>query len=186
MSSDGTFTADEKAVALELIDDALSSSDSDYWIRIATVSGSGSGTSTSTSTSTGSGNGSGRMPTTERQEPMVAGYICYGPTPMTASTFDLYWIVTHARARGRGVAKALIRAMEQDLSERGVTGIRVETSVKESHDAARRLYAALEYPIAAQFADFYAKGDDLIVYFKQFSSTLNSSTPSSSDSSSTA
>lgn len=138
LSSDGSFTEDEIAVALELIDDALGKPESDYWIRVAIC------------------------------DDLVAGYICYGPTPMTKSTFDLYWIVTHERARGRGVARGLISAMEADLAEHGVTGIRVETSVKESHEAARRLYAALEYPETARFPDFYAPGDDLIVYFKVF------------------
>ncbi len=139
LGSDRTFTADEIAVALELIDDALNRDNSDYWIRVAEVDGE------------------------------VAGYICYGPTPMTASTYDLYWIVIHANARGRRVASQLIRAMEHDLGQRGVTGIRVETSVKESHEAARRLYASLGYPIAARFSHFYAEDDDLIVYYKEFS-----------------
>ncbi len=142
LCSDGTFTADEAAVALELIDDAIANPASDYWVRIAVFP--------------------------EAVDSGIGGYICYGPTPMTDSTYDLYWIVTHAEARGRGVASALVRAMETDLGSRGATGVRVETSVKESHGAARRLYAALDYPETARFADFYSRGDDLIVYYKQF------------------
>ncbi len=97
----------------------------------------------------------------------VAGYICYGPTPMTESTFDLYWIVVDASCRGRGVAGALIGAMEDALRARSATGIRVETSQLEGYGAARKLYARYGYPETARFADFYRPGDDLIVYYKR-------------------
>lgn len=137
LRSDGTFREDEVEVALELIDEAIGGS-KDYWIRVATV-----------------------------DDGAVAGYICYGPTPMTASTYDLYWIVTHASHRGRGVAGALIRDMERDLGERDGTGIRVETSQLEGYGAARKLYARYGYPEVARFQDFYKVGDDLIVYYKR-------------------
>jgi ribosomal protein S18 acetylase RimI-like enzyme len=137
LGSDDTFRDDERAVALELVDAALEGSD-DYWLRVA------------------------RLPALP-----VAGYLCYGPTPMTASTYDLYWIVSHAAARGQGVAGALIRAMEDDLRGRGATGIRVETSELESYGAARTLYDRLGYPEVARLPDFYRPGDGLIIYYKQ-------------------
>jgi len=137
LRSDKTFTADEVAVALELIDDGLDGQSKDYWFRIATIGDS------------------------------IAGYICFGPTPMTASTYDLYWIVCHTEFRGRGIARRLIEAMEARLAELDATAIRVETASQESHEAARRLYAALEYPEAARFPNFYSAGDDLLVYYKQ-------------------
>lgn len=137
LRSDATFTDEEVAVALELIDAALEEPDGDYLVRVA-----------------------------ELPDVPVAGYVCFGHTPMTQSTFDLYWIVTHARARGRGVASGLIRAMEDEVRARGGTHVRVETSEQESHGPARRLYARLDYPEAARFADFYSPGDDLIVYYK--------------------
>ena len=37
----------------------------------------------------------------------VVGYICYGPTPMTEGTYDLYWIASDPQARGKGVGAAL-------------------------------------------------------------------------------
>lgn len=142
LRSDGTFGDDEVAVALELIDAAAEDSP-DYWIRVAVLDPAGA--------------------VHER----VAGYICYGPTPMTAATYDLYWIVTHAESRGRGVAGALIGAMEDHLRQRGGRSVRVETSQTEGYGAARQLYARHGYPEAARFPDFYAPGDDLIVYYKQ-------------------
>ena len=137
LESDGTFRSDEIDVALELIDDALANNASDYWVRVALLDG------------------------------VVSGYICFGPTPMTESTFDLYWIVTHKNARGHGVAPSLVRAMETELAKKRSVSIRVETSQTEGYGAARRLYAKLGYPEAARFKNFYKAGDDLIVYYKR-------------------
>jgi ribosomal protein S18 acetylase RimI-like enzyme len=137
LRSDETFRDDEVAVALELIDDALSGG-TDYLVRVA-----------------------------EEETGRLAGYICFGQTPMTASTWDLYWIVVHRDARGRGVAGSLLRAMEEELRGRAATGIRVETSELESYGAARALYDRHGYPEAARLADFYRVGDGLIVYYKR-------------------
>ncbi len=141
LRSDATFTREEIAVAIELIESALEPrehSEHDYTVRIADLDG---------------------FP--------VAGYICFGRTPMTESTWDLYWVVTHADARGRGIARALIEAMEREVVRRGGKTVRVETSQQESHEAARRLYDRLGYPVVARFPDFYRAGDDLIVYYKR-------------------
>lgn len=97
----------------------------------------------------------------------VGGYICYGPTPMTEATYDLYWVVVHAEARGHGLATSLVSAMEADLRERKATGIRVETSELEGYGAARKLYDRLGYPEASRLDDFYSAGDALITYYKR-------------------
>jgi ribosomal protein S18 acetylase RimI-like enzyme len=102
-------------------------------------------------------------------EGAVVGYICFGPTPMTRETYDLYWIVVDASARGRGVAGALIRAMEAALLERGGGNVRVETSETEGYGAARALYTRCDYPVAARLADFYGPGDALVIYYKSLS-----------------
>lgn len=96
----------------------------------------------------------------------VVGYLCYGPTPMTARTFDLYWIVVAAAARGRGVAGTLVRAMEDELRDGGGGNVRIETSETDGYGAARRLYEKLGYPLAGTFPDFYGPGDALLVYYR--------------------
>jgi ribosomal protein S18 acetylase RimI-like enzyme len=138
LESDATFTEVEIDVAMELVDNALEHGERDYVVRVADL-----------------------------PDFWVAGYICFGRTPMTDTTWDLYWVVTHAQARGRGVAGALIQAMESELAIHPGSAVRVETSQQESHEAARRLYDRLGYPIIARFPDFYRAGDDLIVYYKK-------------------
>jgi ribosomal protein S18 acetylase RimI-like enzyme len=137
VTEDALFDAAERAVALELVDEALAAQSADYELLVAT---------------------DGRE---------LCGYVCYGPTPMTAGTYDLYWIVTHARHRGRGVARALVAEMERTLRERHARLVRVETSKLESYGAARAFYDALGYPVASVLYDFYRPGDDLVVYLKR-------------------
>jgi ribosomal protein S18 acetylase RimI-like enzyme len=138
LRSGRTFTEEEVGVALELVDNALDHGQHDYSVRVADL-----------------------------DTRPAAGYICFGRTPMTAATYDLYWVVTHSQARGRGVASALVRGMEEELRRVRAQSIRVETSVKESYGAARSLYERLGYPVVARFPDFYRPGDDLIVYYKR-------------------
>jgi ribosomal protein S18 acetylase RimI-like enzyme len=138
LRSDDTFNEEEVQVALELIDNALEHGQHDYSVRVADL-----------------------------EARPAAGYICFGRTPMTAATYDLYWVVTHAQARGHGVASTLVRKMEEELRLLRARSVRVETSLKESYGAARGLYERLGYPVVARFPDFYRTGDDLIVYYKR-------------------
>jgi ribosomal protein S18 acetylase RimI-like enzyme len=96
----------------------------------------------------------------------VCGYICFGRTPMTERTYDLYWIVVHARTRGQGVARLLVGAMEAEVRSRGGGQIRVETSATDGYGTAQAVYARLGYPEASRLPDFYAPGDALITYYK--------------------
>lgn len=131
------FTREEVSVALELVDGALAEPGGEYCALVAELDGA------------------------------LAGYVCYGPTPMTDGTWDLYWIVTHPDARGQGVARALVARMEEELRARGARLVRVETSRLDGYGAARAFYERMRYPICAVLPDFYRPGDDLIVMLKR-------------------
>lgn len=102
----------------------------------------------------------------ERADELV-GYICYGPTPMTEGTYDLYWIASDPKVRGQGVGGALVSAMEGDLRRRQGRQVRVETSATEAYGPTRGFYAAMKYVEEARFKDFYTVGDDLIILKKK-------------------
>lgn len=97
----------------------------------------------------------------------VVGYVCYGPTPMTVGTFDLYWIASAPEVRGQGVGSALVAAMEGDLRKRGARLIRVETSAMEAYGPTRGFYESMKYREEARFRDFYKVGEDLIILSKR-------------------
>jgi ribosomal protein S18 acetylase RimI-like enzyme len=95
------------------------------------------------------------------------GYACFGATPMTEGTFDLYWLVIATEARGRGLGQALVGAVEDHLRARGVRLIRVETSSLEGQGGAARFYARAGYRQVGLIAGFYRHGDDLITFAKE-------------------
>ena len=94
-------------------------------------------------------------------------YACFGQTPMTDATFDLYWMVTSSAQRGKGLGAQLLRALETELRGRGARTIRVETSSLEGQGGALRFYQRCGYQVAGTIADFYRPGDALITLVKR-------------------
>jgi D-alanine-D-alanine ligase len=94
------------------------------------------------------------------------GWVCFGPTPCTLGTFDVYWIAVAPSHQGRGLGAAMMRHAEGLIAARDGRIAVVETSGRPVYDPTRRFYERLGYGEAARIADFYAPGDDKIVYTK--------------------
>jgi ribosomal protein S18 acetylase RimI-like enzyme len=131
------FSADEVACALEVATGAAQLRNSDYVARCGFV------------------------------DSTLAGYIAYGPTPMTHGTYDLYWIATDPRVRGSGLGASLMKTMEADLRARGARLVRVETSGGDEYEATRAFYQGGGYLETARIPDFYREGDDLVILTKR-------------------
>jgi GNAT superfamily N-acetyltransferase len=97
---------------------------------------------------------------------VLVGYACWGPTPGTTGTFDLYWIVVDPARQGKGVGTTLLHAVENKL--RGDDGrlIVVETSSRPEYAPTRAFYERRGYAQAARLPGYYAPGDDLVIYLK--------------------
>lgn len=102
-----------------------------------------------------------------KEDEKVMGFACYGPHPLTESTFDLYWIVTDKHAKGRGVGKALMVQVEKEVEALGGSLLIAETSGKELYKPTRGFYKKRGYLKEAVIKDFYAPGDDLVMYTKK-------------------
>ena len=48
----------------------------------------------------------------------VLGYVCFGPTPLTESTYDLYWIAVDKSKHRGGVGKKLMKFAEEEIAPR--------------------------------------------------------------------
>ncbi len=97
----------------------------------------------------------------------IEGYICYGPTPLTDGTWDVYWIAVTHREQGRGVGTHLLNAAEADIKSLHGRLILIETSSKDNYERAQRFYAARGYDLISRIADFYEPGDDKLTYLKR-------------------
>jgi ribosomal protein S18 acetylase RimI-like enzyme len=129
------FTPDEVEVALELIDLGLAPNGSpDYSFWVDEEAGD------------------------------VRGYICFGPTPMTRGTFDLYWIAVARAQKGRGIGRALVARMEEELRSLGARLVRVETAGTSEYAETRAFYDRIGYEVVARIRDFYWEGNDLFIY----------------------
>lgn len=99
---------------------------------------------------------------------LAVAYACFGATPMTAATFDLYWMVTSPACRGKGFGKALLAGVESTVRAQGGQLIRIETSSLEGEGGARRFYEREGYRTVGLIADFYRPGDDLVTLAKRW------------------
>lgn len=97
----------------------------------------------------------------------VRGYVCYGPTPMTASSFDLYWIAVDPALQGRGIGRALYAAFAAELARFEHAQIRIETSSQESYAKTGGFYERLGFSVDGRLRDFYAPGDDLLIFYRR-------------------
>ncbi len=94
----------------------------------------------------------------------VVGYACFGLAPLTDGVFDLYWIAVDPRRQGAGIGRRLLREVERRA--RGARGrwVLIETASKPSYAATRAFYERAGYGEVARIRDFYAAGDDKVVY----------------------
>src|ERR1041385_7692864 len=97
------------------------------------------------------------------REGQLVGYVCYGATPGTDRTYDLYWIAVDPRHQGSGNGTLLLDEVERRLRQREARLLVVETSSRDDYAATRRFYQSRGYTEAARLSDFYAPGDHRVV-----------------------
>jgi ribosomal protein S18 acetylase RimI-like enzyme len=97
----------------------------------------------------------------------LLGYACFGPTPATEGTYDLYWLAVDPAAQGRGTGRALTAEVERLLAARGGRMLMVETSGRADYSATRSFYRKTGFQEAARVRDFYAPADDRIMLYRR-------------------
>ncbi len=96
----------------------------------------------------------------------VAGYACYGPTPATEGTIDLYWIVVGADTQGRGIGRDILRRTEEAVRRIDGKRLYVDTSSLAKYAPTRAFYRKTGFRKVAELTDFYRVGDNKVVYVK--------------------
>jgi len=138
VAATGVFRPEEVATAVELLDESLAG-DADYRFVGAFA---------------------------DDAAEQLAGYACWGPTPGTLGTADLYWIVVDPARHGHGIGTQLLIEVERRLTADGARLVVVHTSGRADYAPTRGFYEHRGYTRAATIPGFYAPGDDLVIYLK--------------------
>ncbi|NJL73441.1 MAG: GNAT family N-acetyltransferase, partial [Candidatus Competibacteraceae bacterium] len=85
------------------------------------------------------------------------GYVCFGPTPATEGTYDLYWIAVDPRLQGRGIGRRLLAFTEEEVRSEGGKLIIIETSSTERYGSTQNFYLKAGYAVEARIKDFYRR-----------------------------
>lgn len=109
----------------------------------------------------------GHRSVTCEQAGQLLGFAYYAPAAMTDRTWYLYWIAVTKRIQARGIGGRLLKHAEEDIRTRDGRVLLIETSSLPHYDLTRRFYVKHRYAHAATIADFYADGDDLVVFSKR-------------------
>lgn len=143
----GNFTPDEVAIALELIDE---------WLELGE----------------GSGYLSYVLEARDGDSSEVLGYVTFGPTPLTESTFDLYWIAVDKSKHRGGVGKRLLKFTEEEIVRRGGKMLLIETSSQETYDGTIQFYERTGYELVGKIKEYYKPGDDKLIFAKRLTPSV--------------
>jgi len=133
------FTADEVAVAVELLETVINDPlQQDYEVAVADIGD------------------------------RVAGYVLFGHVPLTEGNYDLYWIAVDPDAQGSGVGRRLMKYVEEQVIKRGGRMLCLETSSQGGYLRTRSFYEQAGYIEESCIRDFYKPGDDRLTYVKRF------------------
>jgi predicted N-acetyltransferase YhbS len=97
----------------------------------------------------------------------IAGYICYGPTPLTEGTWDIYWMAVTPELQGRGIGKILITFAEDKIRQAEGRLAIIETSSIPEYERTRGFFYSRGYELVCRIADFYLPGDDKLIFRKK-------------------
>jgi ribosomal protein S18 acetylase RimI-like enzyme len=139
LNATGAFTDDEVTIALELLETVVNDPrQQDYEVAVADIGDH------------------------------VAGYVLFGPVPLTEGNYDLYWIAVDPNSQGSGVGRRLMKHVEEQVRQRGGRLLCLETSSQGGYLRTRKFYEQAGYVEESCIRDFYKPGDDRLTYVKRF------------------
>jgi ribosomal protein S18 acetylase RimI-like enzyme len=156
LESAGNFTPEEVSTALELIDE---------WLDL--------------------GEHSGYLPyvldARDEGNSEVLGYVCFGPTPLTESTYDLYWIAVDKSKHRGGVGKRLLKFAEEEIVRRGGKMLLAETSSQETYGGTIQFYEKTGYGLVGKIEEYYKAGDDKLIFAKRLPAPVSTTVSEAED-----
>jgi len=109
----------------------------------------------------------GHLAYTWEEDGAPVGFVYYAPADLTDGTWDLWWIIVARARQGRGLGARLLELVEQAVRLEGGRQLLIETSSLPQYEPTRRFYLKSGYQVVARIPNYYAEGDDLIIYQKR-------------------
>lgn len=97
----------------------------------------------------------------------VLGFAYCEPERITDGTYNLLAIAVDPNCQCRGIGQLIVAAVEQAARGLGGRVLLVETSSLPEYERTRSFYDQLGFDREAVIREFYAKGEDKIVFWKQ-------------------
>jgi ribosomal protein S18 acetylase RimI-like enzyme len=101
------------------------------------------------------------------EEAGILGFAYYAPAAMTDRTWYLYWIAVRSDLQARGLGGRLLRHAEDEIRASQGRIMLIETSSMPYYALTRKFYLKHGYDQEAVLRDFYAEGDDMVVFRKR-------------------
>lgn len=96
----------------------------------------------------------------------LVGVLYCTPEPMTSGTWNVLMLLVNPDFHRQGYGNALMSYVEQILIEQKERLLIVETSSLDEFKPARAFYQKCGYHQGARIRDFYAEGEDKIIFCK--------------------
>jgi ribosomal protein S18 acetylase RimI-like enzyme len=140
VAATGFFNREEEEIAVELVDEALARGRASGYEFIFADAADGSGA--------------------------LLGYSCFGPIDGQPGAFDLYWIAVSPARQRHGLGRQLIDESERRIGAEGGTEVFIDTSGRGQYRPTRDFYERMGYRVHEVLPDYYAPGDDKVIYAK--------------------
>jgi GNAT superfamily N-acetyltransferase len=111
--------------------------------------------------------GFGHIAVVDEREGRIVGYAYYAPASMTDRTWYLYWIAVTREIQAKGIGSGLLSYAENEIRSQNGRVLFIETSSLPHYDPTRRFYLKQGYEVTGVLHDYYADGDDMVVFRKK-------------------
>jgi ribosomal protein S18 acetylase RimI-like enzyme len=108
----------------------------------------------------------GHQAVTFDKDGQILGFAYFAPAAMTDQTWYLYWIAVTKQTQARGIGTQLLHYSEKEIQKAGGRLYLIETSSLPQYEQTRKFYLKHGYEQHAVLKDYYADGDDMVIFRK--------------------
>ena len=109
----------------------------------------------------------GHKSVTYEDKGQIIGFAYFAPAAMTDRTWYLYWIAVSKQTQAKGVGGKLLKHAEETIRQERGRILLIETSSLPHYQLTRQFYVKHGYDKEAVLHDYYADGDDMVVFRKR-------------------